>query len=773
MRYVTRTGLAVLLPMLALAGLLSLRVDDAEAHALLVQSDPPVNAELQGAPQLVFGIFSEALDERLSSLEVVDGTGERVDDDTLVFGPEAERMSIGIEGTLEPGFYSVIWETLSAVDGHLFKGSYPFTVLNADGTQPSGPRFDAGIGGGYGATAPKVAVKWALILAATALVGGLAFTLGVSNPSINDVGPQWRERTRAAVRRRLMWLAWPAIAVLALGAGGELLLQADQLGGLSRVGDSLRNDWGERWIQRQIIVAGLLVAMFACGALWRSGKRGLGDAAAGVALAGGAVYLFLVATVSHGSAVPGSFWAVGGDSLHLLASSVWVGMLTMLALFMAWLRREAPDDARADLQAGHLQRFSVLAATSVVVLMATGVANGLAQIPNLDSMIDTAYGRSLTIKLAIMAALLAVAGLNAFLLRPRALDEADEGGVSETTRRYLSLAVWAEMGLAVAVLLAAAVLIQYPTARQLDQVEAFESQQGAQAVVGFEEIQPAGDVLVNLTVSPATVGQNSFRVFLFPQEGGDVGEVLRVRLRFQKQGDSAISDLILEAAGPNAYRGVGPYLNQAGAWSIYVDVRRAEVDDVTGSFPVEVASSLGGTGGQFDYPLTAASWLTVAGVVVLVVSLLLAVWVSGWPDFPEVAPRLLRVGSAAFTVIGVGVVGISLLPSKDTATGNPIEANSQSIAVGRELYSASCQQCHGVDGRGDGPLAPELPVAPADFRVHIPYHQDEFFFRVMTSGIGSIMPSFGEQLTEDERWHLLNFLKSEFGVDDQQSTSVP
>ena len=89
----------------------------------------------------------------------------------------------------------------------------------------------------------------------------------------------------------------------------------------------------------------------------------------------------------------------------------------------------------------------------------------------------------------------------------------------------------------------------------------------------------------------------------------------------------------------------------------------------------------------------------------------------------------------------------------------------KSIAIGRSLYTQSCAVCHGNDGRGDGPQASSLPVTPADFRVHVPYHQDEFFFTVISNGLGEIMPTFGGQLSEEERWHLVNFLKSEFGTE--------
>ncbi len=36
------------------------------------------------------------------------------------------------------------------------------------------------------------------------------------------------------------------------------------------------------------------------------------------------------------------------------------------------------------------------------------------------------------------------------------------------------------------------------------------------------------------------------------------------------------------------------------------------------------------------------------------------------------------------------------------------------VAFGGDLYASYCAACHGAEGRGDGPMAPVLMVAPAD-----------------------------------------------------------
>ncbi|MEZ4321177.1 MAG: cytochrome c [Myxococcota bacterium] len=37
------------------------------------------------------------------------------------------------------------------------------------------------------------------------------------------------------------------------------------------------------------------------------------------------------------------------------------------------------------------------------------------------------------------------------------------------------------------------------------------------------------------------------------------------------------------------------------------------------------------------------------------------------------------------------------------------------LELGRSIYAAKCQTCHGATGKGDGPAARALPKPPADF----------------------------------------------------------
>ena len=65
------------------------------------------------------------------------------------------------------------------------------------------------------------------------------------------------------------------------------------------------------------------------------------------------------------------------------------------------------------------------------------------------------------------------------------------------------------------------------------------------------------------------------------------------------------------------------------------------------------------------------------------------------------------------------------------------------------MYAQRCLGCHGVWGRGDGPLAASLPVSVPDFRDTIRSKSVIQIRKVITQGKG-IMPAFEPALAKPE-----------------------
>ena len=106
--------------------------------------------------------------------------------------------------------------------------------------------------------------------------------------------------------------------------------------------------------------------------------------------------------------------------------------------------------------------------------------------------------------------------------------------------------------------------------------------------------------------------------------------------------------------------------------------------------------------------------------------------------------------------------------------GKQIPSSEESIKKGREIFmtKAKCVECHGPEGRGNGNLTQRddwgFPIFPADLTKpwnlrgnrRDPYNPRNIFREISTGLNGTPMPSFADELTPEERWHVANFVMS-------------
>jgi len=161
------------------------------------------------------------------------------------------------------------------------------------------------------------------------------------------------------------------------------------------------------------------------------------------------------ALTGHASAGEGFGRVVtlGADILHVWAAGGWMGGLAGI-LFLDRLDRRASGDSGGSLLPGLVPAFSPLAMACVALLVTTGVLASWMHVSEPLALLSSAYGRTLALKLGLVAVVMAVGWMNWRRLAPRM-------GTS-TGPAALRRAAAVELAVAQLVLLVTAVLVRTP-----------------------------------------------------------------------------------------------------------------------------------------------------------------------------------------------------------------------------------------------------------------------------------------------------------------------
>jgi len=106
------------------------------------------------------------------------------------------------------------------------------------------------------------------------------------------------------------------------------------------------------------------------------------------------------------------------------------------------------------------------------------------------------------------------------------------------------------------------------------------------------------------------------------------------------------------------------------------------------------------------------------------------------------------------------------LPEDADKTKNPTTATPESIAKGKELYmersKGNCVFCHGDTGTGNEANIPKLRRKPANLsnKERMTAMTDGEVFWKISKGIQGIMPAGEKRMSEEERWHVVNYVRT-------------
>ncbi len=240
--------------------------------------------------------------------------------------------------------------------------------------------------------------------------------------------------------------------------------------------------------------------------------------------------------------------------VHGTSIAFWAGALLPLAF--AW--REGGESAEAA-----LRRFSVSVPYVVVALLAAGLVLSVIQVEAPAALWRTSYGLLLLAKLALAAALLALAGINRWRLTKPVLAE------QAAAQRWLVRSIVLETLLMVAILGVVAGFRFTPPPR----------------VLAIEAAEPTAihihtaEAMADLAISPGHAGSTSASIVIMTGDFGPL-DARNVELRLSQPGSAEIKAKGYKP-GDGTWRIDRLDLPAAGTWAVAIDVDIAEGQAVT------------------------------------------------------------------------------------------------------------------------------------------------------------------------------------------------
>ncbi len=102
------------------------------------------------------------------------------------------------------------------------------------------------------------------------------------------------------------------------------------------------------------------------------------------------------------------------------------------------------------------------------------------------------------------------------------------------------------------------------------------------------------------------------------------------------------------------------------------------------------------------------------------------------------------------------------VPKAAISVQNPLAKDAASIKNGSTLYKAYCSPCHGDKGKGDGPASASLNPKPADHTSEMVQAEADgtLYYKISEGHAHTAMPPFKAVLSADQRWALINFMRT-------------
>jgi cytochrome c5 len=134
--------------------------------------------------------------------------------------------------------------------------------------------------------------------------------------------------------------------------------------------------------------------------------------------------------------------------------------------------------------------------------------------------------------------------------------------------------------------------------------------------------------------------------------------------------------------------------------------------------------------------------------------LMAAIWMDDQQSYKPYKAPVLSPPADAVPVSGKEII------SQEMELKNPVKPDAEFLALGKALFDINCAICHGQTSSERGPVGKKLvPPPPGLDHDMVQGLSDSTIFKAVTFGFGR-MPAFQDKLEPEERWSLVNFLRT-------------
>lgn len=291
-----------------------------------------------------------------------------------------------------------------------------------------------------------VDLERALYAATVALNLALAVAIGAGAASLSLAGARsaWAARQARAVRRAGL----AALPVAMLASAAALWFRSATLAEvpLLQAGSFVRTmvtatHLGLAW---QIGIGALAVSIVAMAYASRT------RLAVVLSLSAVAVFLYTRSMVSHAAGEGDASWPMLADWIHSMMACLWVGEVCVAAFVI-----RAPGDESGEREDGaaYIASLSTTATFALAAIVVTGLFSAWRNLGGIEALFGNAYGTTLLVKVALVAAAAALGGFNRFIIMPPLLKHLR----SADSRRFTTI-LRIESAVLVVILLMAAIL---------------------------------------------------------------------------------------------------------------------------------------------------------------------------------------------------------------------------------------------------------------------------------------------------------------------------